>query len=73
MSNTDIQLARLEAISNADVNRIEMVRDRVGNWRVIIDEHFTDLYVDARDKVLAVAIEKTLVKYDAEKSLDIKP
>jgi hypothetical protein len=61
--NTDEQIAKLEAISDPNKNEIRMNRDRVGNWRVIIDEHFTDLYVDGRNKSLALAIHEALTNY----------
>lgn len=67
MKDLKYLISKLESISDPNKNRVEMVRDRVGNWRIIIDECFTDLYVDGRDKVLEVAIDEVLQKYYKEK------
>ena len=66
--NLEYWIKELESISNPDINRIEIVRDRVGNWRVIIDEHYTDVYVDGRNKIMALAIEEVLLEYNKIKA-----
>ena len=68
IKNLDYWVAQLESISNPNDNKIEIVRDRVGNWRVIIDEHFTKLYVEGRNKSMAIAIEEALINYNKEKA-----
>jgi hypothetical protein len=50
----------LEELSNPDENSITITRDRVGNWRVMIDYLFTNKMVSERDESLKVAIQKAL-------------
>lgn len=67
MKKLSTLIAKLEEISDPDINRIEINRDRVGNWRVIIDELFSGLTADERDKHLEKAIIKCLESYCKQK------
>lgn len=75
MSLCDLEyvVPKLESLSDPDKNRIEIHRDRVGNWRVIIDEHFTDLYVEGRNEDLAVAMQQAIESYNSWTTKDQCP
>lgn len=61
---------QLEKISNPSINQINIGRDRVGCWRVVITEHFTSLYISKSDESITKAISEVLNQYKETKKYD---
>lgn len=75
MSLCDLEyvIPKLESLSDPNKNRIELHRDRVGNWRVIIDEHFTTIFAEGRHQDLATAIQMALQNLNEQQSKNSIP
>jgi hypothetical protein len=56
-------VAELEKISDPNKNDISIHRDRVGNWRVVINEHVGPRYVSERHQVMEIAIDRAITEY----------
>ena len=56
----------LAVVHDANINCVEIKRNRVGKWRCFINHHFDAIFVDGHDADLSNAIDQTLSYYLVE-------